>query len=388
MSSKRKRFWGNNPRYKKQKSATTSSSNRFQCLSDLDDDTDNYSVDSDVVTLEKQRIPPITVDNCHNFTDIMKLLGVNCKYKRMSIGTKVLPSSILEYEEAIKKLKTNDHKFFTHPIKDTKKFKLVLFGLPKLDIKTIFEEFKTSFNMEPVNIKEISTVRSSMDDALYSVEFDRSQVAKSDVRRIKYFYNVVVHWRNPLRRSRGPTQCTKCSMYGHGSSNCHRSAVCLGCGGAHDYANCQLNKVSSSGPVVYKCYNCLTRKMKNVNHRADDPKCPSRKEYLDVRRKVTHKHSLTRNTKYHSNVFISSDDEGSLPATGESLKASFSLPCRKDRRVSYANVTKSAIQQNDNDDISNEKILEIYFEALDALQKCRNKYDKMRVLGMMLKHVI
>ena len=37
------------------------------------------------------------------------------------------------------------------------------------------------------------------------------------------------------------------------------------------------------------------------------------------------------------------------------------------------------------DDISNERIIEIYFEALDALQKCKNKFDKMRVLAMMLK---
>ena len=30
----------------------------------------------------------------------------------------------------------------------------------------------------------------------------------------------------------------------------------------------------------------------------------------------------------------------------------------------------------------------IIIEALDALQICKNKYDKMRILGMMLKHVI
>ena len=40
------------------------------------------------------------------------------------------------------------------------------------------------------------------------------------------------------------------------------------------------------------------------------------------------------------------------------------------------------------DVISNEKFIEIYFEALDVLQKCKHKYDKKRVLGMMLKHII
>lgn len=41
--------------------------------------------------------------------------------------------------------------------------------------------------------------------------------------------------------------------------------------------------------------------------------------------------------------------------------------------------------KHNEDDISNEKILEIYF---DALQKCKNKYDKMRVSGKMLKYII
>lgn len=51
-------------------------------------------------------------------------------------------------------------------------------------------------------------------------------------------------------------------------------------------------------------------------------------------------------------------------------------------------MAKSRPPNDNNEDLSNEKILEIYFEALDALQKCKNKYDKMRVLGMMLKYVI
>lgn len=386
MSAKRKTLWGNNPKFKKPKPALPSSSNRFHYLSDIDGDDDDTSLDAGHGIQEKQRVPPITVDNCHKFTDIMHLLGINCKYKRLSIGTKVLPNSIVEYEEAIRKLKLSEIKFFTHPVKDTQKFKLVLFGLPKLDIKTIHEEFKSAFNMDPVTIKEIPTVRSNVDDALYCVEFDRSQVSKSEVRKIRYFYNVVVHWRNPLRRAKGPTQCTKCTMYGHGSSNCHRLAACLGCGGPHDYAVCQLNKIPDSGPVVYKCYNCLKRNLKNFNHRADDPKCPSRKEYLHIRHKVTQKQPPSRVSKKFSNVFITSDDDSSIHALEDPLPTTFGSK-GNDRKISYAEMAKSNDKCNE-DDISNEKILEIYFEALDALQKCKNKYDKMRVLGMMLKHVI
>lgn len=37
------------------------------------------------------------------------------------------------------------------------------------------------------------------------------------------------------------------------------------------------------------------------------------------------------------------------------------------------------------DDISNERLLEIFFNAVDLLKRCQHKFDKIRVLGMMLK---
>lgn len=388
MRARRKIFWGNNPRYKKQRPVTSTSSNRYQSLSDLDGDDDDDSVCSIGNVEQKEKIPPITVDNCHHFTEIMKLLGQNCKYKRMSIGTKVMPISMVGYEDVIKKLKAKNVKFFTHPIIDIKKFKLMLFGLPKMDLMEIQDEFKTEFNIEPTNIKDILTARSNTDDALCMVQFNRSQISKKDVRKIKYLCNVVVHWQNPLRRAKGPTQCTKCAMYGHGSANCHRVAVCLSCGGQHDYANCQINKSSDAGPVVHKCFNCVQNNMKNVKHRADDPKCPSRQQYLEVRRKVTQKRAPTRQLRNVRNVPVYSEDESLLEAAGGAPVKSFLPSYKRNQNTSYAKMTKSVPQNEDNDDLSNEKILEIYFEALDALQKCKNKYDKMRVLGMMLKYVI
>ena len=137
-------------------------------------------------------------------------------------------------------MKAKDITFFTHPIKDSKRFKLLLFGLPKLDIKTIIEELKNSFNIEPLNVTEINTSRSNSDDALYCIEFDKNQVSK-EVIKIRYFYGIVVHWRKPRRSAKGPTQCTKCAMFGHGSANCYRRSACLGCGGSHDYSTLHEN---------------------------------------------------------------------------------------------------------------------------------------------------
>lgn len=45
------------------------------------------------------------------------------------------------------------------------------------------------------------------------------------------------------------------------------------------------------------------------------------------------------------------------------------------------------IEDTDND-IPNQKLLDIHCQTLDELLKCKNKYDKMRLQGMMLRHVI
>lgn len=391
MASKRK-FSGNVPKFKQRKTSDFLVGNRFQALSDLDDDEDVVSISS----VEEARrfvvkVPPIVIDQAHSFTTVINLLGKNGKYKRMSVGTKVIPNSLAQYEEIISQLKSAKITFYTHPVKDQKRFKLILFGLPQISTSQIMEEFKTSFNIEPITITEIKTTRSSRDDAIYSIEFDRSQISKKEITRIRYFCDVVVQWRNPTRRAKGPTQCSKCTMYGHGASNCYRSNACLGCGGSHDYSTCQLNKTSCEGPVVYKCFNCSKKNLKNVNHRADDPRCPSRREYLEIREKIASRRKEPKTITNRRPTFsFSEDDFPSTTKNNVSNTNTFwpSSGINENRRQNHPHSKSNNNNYSDDNDISNEKIMEIYFEALDALQKCKNKFDKMRVLGMMLKYVI
>ena len=383
MSPKRKKSWGNCPKYKVSKTVTN---NRFQIFSDSEDE-DTSTVKNDAAKDNISKIPPIIVDSIHNFTTVFKLMGESCKYKRMSIGTKIIANSMLEYKSIIEKLKSDNMKFFTHPIKDNKSFKLMLFGLPQLSVDTIKDEFKKTYNIELVNIKEINTSRSNLDDALYMFEFNRDQVTKKEIFKIKYVYGIVVHWRNPLRRSRGPTQCSKCAMYGHGSSNCFRSAVCISCGGNHDYSSCQLNKLPTKGPVINKCYNCIKRNLKNVNHRADDPQCPARKEYLEIRRRVTTKNQ-PKNLKTQNHMEIVSSNEELYNARREVPRTFSKNSGKNTNNFTYAEIARSSQMAPADDGLSNEKLLEIYFEAIDALEKCQTKYDKLRVLGNMLRHVI
>lgn len=389
MNGKRKKKWGNNPKFKELRTQGNFSGNRF----DLLDEDDIESSDGECETIPpKDRVPPIIVDNAHGFSLVMGLIGKQYKYKRMSIGTKIISETMSLYEDAIKQLKNSKFQFYTHQFRDKKKFKLVLFGLPYLDSKTILDEFKDTHNITPVNVKEIKTKRSSAHDALYIVEFCREEITKREVMKIKYFYGISVYWRNPLKGNRGPTQCSKCSMYGHGANHCHRNNICPACAGNHDYSVCTLSKTEIEGPVIYKCHNCSNKKLKNINHRADDPRCPCRKEYLEIRQRATSHRSFVpqRRVNNASDINITVDNFPQL-ANHDKLPSTSKNSDYFSRGKKFSDVTNTKHRNksnNEEDDISNEKLLEIYFDAIDALQQCHNKYDKLRVLGMMLKHAL
>lgn len=388
MNSKRKLHWGNSPKYKVHKRTNSDQikrhnihdGNRFGALSDIED-SDVDLIEEEKINDNEIKIPPIVVDKCHSFSTIIQQFGEKCDFKRMSVGTKLFPKTLSDYDEICKTLKEKDIKFFTHPIKCLKRFKLVLFGLPQLNLSFITDELKENYNVEVLNITEIKTKISNPDDALYMLEFDRSQNSKREIMKIKQICHVIVQWRNPKKSNKGPTQCTKCAMFGHGSANCFRSDVCLSCGGPHDYSMCLLQKVSPDNAVIYKCFNCSKRNLKNVNHRADDPKCPCRMEYLQLRQKFS---SPKKQQNRQTNTFSMSFDD--FPQCG-AQEATAHIPSWP-RIDSSGRSNHHDVSHNNDDNLSNEKIMQIYFEALDALQRCKNKFDKMRVLGMMLRHVI
>ena len=157
--------------------------------------------------LDRPFLTKILILNYHKLTEVIKLLGKACKYRKMYIGTKIIANTLGEYDDIIIKLESEKYQFFAHLVKANKRFKLELFGLPKVDVITLVDEFKYNFNIELASIKEIQTSRSNRNDALFMHEFSRDQISNCEVIKIKYVYGVVIHWRNPLRRSRGSPMC-------------------------------------------------------------------------------------------------------------------------------------------------------------------------------------
>ena len=251
-----------------------------------------------------------------------------------------------------------------------------------MDPKEIEDELKIEYNVSVHNIKEIQTTRSSADDALYVLDFDRTFTSKTQIMKIRRLCNIVIHWRNPLKSKKGPTQCTKCTMYGHGSKNCFRNNICIVCSGAHDFSVCQINKTSEY--ASFKCFNCTKKNLKNIHHRADDPRCPSRKEYLIMRDNVKKKNQPQQNHFYRElfdhvpNLTQNDDDlvpnENSHTFAAKSYAEALKTPHRSHH-------TKGNI-------FSIDELFEIFSRAVLDLQKCTSKMDQLTVIMQMLKYAV
>ena len=345
----------------------TSRGNRFQAMSDADDNMDAPEEDEISVADPPIRIPPIVVDAKHHFTTVMQIVGRNSDYrfKRMSIGTKIECDTLEDYKRVNDVLTAAKFEFFSHPIKDPRAYKLVVFGLPVIPIDEIRSELKENYCVDILNIREIKTKRSTKNDALYIIEFSRDSIAKKDVMKIKYICKVRVDWRNPQKR-KGPTQCTISFMYGHGASNCHRKNVCPACSGSHDFSECNMKKTQNDGPIIYRCFNCIKRGYEEINHRADNSICPCREDYLELKRKLT-----GNNSRPSTEVFSNANSRPSSSGIKQN--------------VSYADATRSSNNSNSKM-YSIDQLFDIFTNAMEELEKCKNSHDQIKVIGNLLKY--
>ena len=69
--------------------------------------------------------PPIVADHCHGFIRVFKLIGKEYEFKRMSVGTKIISSSMANYDTAKNKLSAVNFKIYIHECKECSRRGLV-----------------------------------------------------------------------------------------------------------------------------------------------------------------------------------------------------------------------------------------------------------------------
>lgn len=371
--------------------------NRFSSFQDnnmsWNDDNDenthrnqNFSrnVKVDTKRNEMPKPPPIKItDDNIKATGIKKLMNeaqiTSFQAKSMSIGFKVDLNTKADYDKFINHLTATNVAFFTHSDRSKKTFKAVLSGLSRINTGIIIEEM-SHFNITPSSVTELTAKNVNPDRCLYLVQFDNKDVSMNQLRNVRAIDHVVVNWKPYKPRNKGPTQCNKCAMLGHGAQNCHRSMACLICAStAHVADDCNFDE-SKKESFVFRCYNCVVNKLPNANHRANDPRCPCRSNYLEIRNKLNHKNAV-RNDRANR---ISKDfnvNQADFPNLNNNAGQSAYNPTKK-AGPTYAEQTK---RQIDRDDLySMDELFEILQSAIEDLSLCKSKGEQVRVLFKIL----
>lgn len=347
----------------------STSKNRFSALADPND-TEMDPV-TNIAEVKVVKPPPIVVDEKISLKTVQDLLGNDCVYKRTSIGTKVFPRNTECYEKCKKTLLEKKIEFHSFNPKENRPYTVFLYGLPRLSTEDIKNDIQ-SYNLSPSSVTEINTKFSSVDNAVYKVQFARKNFNPKSLGNVTAICKVIVSWKKyKPRKNDNPTQCWKCLMYGHGGEHCNRLSVCMICANQHHTKDCPLMNQEKT-PAAFSCFNCKKHRKERTDHPANDVNCPMRSLYLETRAKVTRQNNRRHNNnQQNTQSFINTD-----------------LPTNKQNNINAARNTVSYADyaRGRNDLFNIDELFNIFTTAVGDLQQCTTKIQQIQVVMSMVKY--
>lgn len=201
--------------------------------------------------------------------------GLRAELRLCSDGIKIIVPSLFHYKTVTAYLDAMKAEYFTHDIASQKPFKVVLRGLPDMEIselKVALDELK----LQSVQIVKMRRHNQTIKyrDQLYLVHLLKGSTTLKELKNIRALFNIIVQWEryNPVHRE--VTQCSKCLNFGHGQKHCHMKNRCSKCGENHSTSDCIETEVKVS------CLNC------GQQHSTTSRACPKRGDFIKFRKEV------------------------------------------------------------------------------------------------------
>lgn len=363
-------------------------SNQFDLLSDdnIDDNTDKE---------KKKKVEKVTAvvvtDVNKDMNKLITDLNVQCEIKITSVGKKLFPKTADDKQKIITILNAERINYFSHPSDENRTFKLILCGLPEIETKTISDSLTSTYNLTPTKIVMFNTKASSK---MYMCHFAQTEkVNEKSVSTIKSVYQHIVTWKKYKPKNKGPTQCYKCSMYGHGIQGCQRFAVCMLCANNHLTKDCKVIAKDTSHPA-YKCYNCSSAKLEH-NHKANDLNCPFRAKYIATIDKARSKNKAKTESKRitqrthtnaHSNAGTYVKAPMPSPLTRTFAETASSFNTNQNRRNTAPRVSNNTQTQSNDDLWSIGEVTHLLLTSINELKQCKSKLEQLAVIAKLLQH--
>lgn len=390
----------NRKKYELLHSIQLPTSNTFAAL---DNEMDTHDQQTTTIA-KKTSISPIVVTD--HTTDVQAMFSElnleKCNLKIISIGRKIFPSTAEEKEIIEKHLKTKNVDFYTHPGKSEKVFKVVLSGLPQVDVKVI----ETDLTAQKVTPTKITMFNTESKNKLYLIHFNAEQVNKKTLEAIKYVYHHVIKWQPYKPKRSGATICYRCCTYGHAQSGCFRYSVCMLCAGAHLTSACTIHKKGDkSNSTSFACFNCKSAKLQH-DHKANDVSCPFREKYEIARNKARTKTTTNNRSQANTTSFVQARAPPPLRVSfADSMRTASSTSSRIHTNATATNNTQPHARANinarssypsthsndNNTNVNNniwsfEECSNILFDSIERLQKCESKFEQLKVIADLLKY--
>lgn len=353
---------------------STSTGNQFQILSDMEGD-DEYDLPTITrnATARKNKIPPIIITQKGFNTSLLNSIKVaSMTFKYISIGVKISFSEMDCYDQCIALLKNQKIEFFTHRLKNPN-FKAVLAGLPNTDPELIREELSSKYNLKAIDIRELKSSYYNENNKLYLISFEGGEVNLQLLRQVRAITQVIVKWLRYSPKFKGPSQCRRCQMFGHGQENCFRNIMCMVCASKeHMTDNCIFNHTANN-LVIFKCGNCHAKGLPS-NHKANDISCPCRSDYQLIRNRnksATSRQAPRENTNFST---IRAIDFPSLQSKRRQSEQIMYTPNRTPGvSMSYSDATKQKL-------LSIDEFFNIFEDALEKFYACKTTADQFKLI--------
>lgn len=286
------------------------------------DDLDNDVMEHEIVNnessinarymLKNKKPPPITVCNIsimdlrHQLSLIKDIDQQKLLIRITQHGTKVFSQNNNEFNILKKFFTDKNIHYYTHTLYDERRVKICLYGLYKMNVNELKNELSTTHKIRPVDIKIIEPRIQNKrydEECIYILYFQKKDNMKIEMlKKITGLFNIKVNWKYYSSKSHGPTQCSNCQDFGHGTENCRMKPKCIRCSGVHNSSKCPLlpktapDSKGNSVPDIkskipddkIKCANC------GSNHTANFRGCNYRKQFIELKQQIRPRNKQNR----------------------------------------------------------------------------------------------
>lgn len=368
--------------------ASQGSNNTYYALTD-DDWGDNVPTQNQAKRIRPVKIkapPPFVVQGksiteIHNLIQLTNIPQQNIKKQLTQFGTKIFVSTNEEHLTLKNALDANKFDFFTFSLEEQRTTKLVLYGLPDLNLDELKNELKSFAKLEPSNITKMHIRRERYSGQCnYLLYFPKSQgIRLLQVRQqVRGILGYLVRWEYYTPRKANITQCGRCQAFGHASQNCRLQVKCLKCSKSHQSSSCPLND-PGTGRVPdesLKCVHC------GGNHSARHKDCPSRIKFLQIREQVRQRNKPKNNFNFQNISTINNEFPG-LQNNPNSMHRNTNHIFSTTFSETLRNANSSYVETTGNL-FSKEECWKIFCNFMNAINKCKTKAEQIYTIGELI----